>query len=175
MLTDADLFAAGAKRVERIGNAVLVLGDCREIAPKLPGPAALISDPPYGMAWNTNSLRFSGGEQGVKRGKDWGANIVGDAEPFDPEPWLALDVPTVLWGYHHFAARLPLGSVLIWLKRNDEAFGSFLSDGELAFCAGGYGVYAFRQAGGPSMRAAEGGGAGCPPHAEAGGPHALVR
>lgn len=55
--SDADLIAAGAKRVERIGDAVLVLGDCREIAPRLPRPDAIVSDPPYGMAHNTDSRR----------------------------------------------------------------------------------------------------------------------
>ena len=36
-------------RVERIGLATLYLGDCREIAPTLKRPAAVISDPPYGI------------------------------------------------------------------------------------------------------------------------------
>jgi DNA modification methylase len=59
-------------RVETFGLATLYLGDCREIAPTLERPAAVISDPPYGMAWNTDTTRFSGGAQVVKRGKDWG-------------------------------------------------------------------------------------------------------
>jgi DNA modification methylase len=59
-------------RVEKIGLATLYLGDCREIAPGLERPAAVISDPPYGMAWNTDTTRFSGGAQSVKRGKNWG-------------------------------------------------------------------------------------------------------
>lgn len=36
-------------RVEKIGLATLYLGDCREIAPTLDRPAAVITDPPYGM------------------------------------------------------------------------------------------------------------------------------
>jgi site-specific DNA-methyltransferase (adenine-specific)/modification methylase len=36
-------------RVEKIGLATLYLGDCREIAPGLDRPAAVISDPPYGL------------------------------------------------------------------------------------------------------------------------------
>jgi site-specific DNA-methyltransferase (adenine-specific) len=81
---------------------------------------------------------------------------VGDREPFDPSPWVALAKSVVLWGWNHYAARLPVGTTLIWLKRNDDAFGSFLSDAELAWVAGGHGVYAFRDARGPSGRAAEG-------------------
>ena len=36
-------------RVEKIGNATLYLGDCREILPGLERPAAVITDPPYGL------------------------------------------------------------------------------------------------------------------------------
>jgi site-specific DNA-methyltransferase (adenine-specific) len=50
MISDADLIAAGARRVERIGDAVLILGDCREIAPKLTRPDAIVSDPPYSVS-----------------------------------------------------------------------------------------------------------------------------
>ena len=34
-------------RIERIGNATLYLGDCREILPTLPKVDAVITDPPY--------------------------------------------------------------------------------------------------------------------------------
>ena len=36
------------KRIERIGNAVLLLGDCLEILPTLPKVDAVITSPPYG-------------------------------------------------------------------------------------------------------------------------------
>lgn len=36
-------------RVERIGNATLMLGDCREILPVLPDFDACVTDPPYGI------------------------------------------------------------------------------------------------------------------------------
>ena len=36
-------------RVETIGLATLYLGDCREIAPTLARPAAVISDPQFGQ------------------------------------------------------------------------------------------------------------------------------
>ena len=41
-------------RIETIGNAVLYLGDCREILPTLPKVDAVITDPPYGMAFQSN-------------------------------------------------------------------------------------------------------------------------
>ena len=36
-----------------IGNAELWHGDCREVLPHVQADA-VVSDPPYGMAWNTN-------------------------------------------------------------------------------------------------------------------------
>jgi len=41
-------------RVERIGDAVLYLGDCREILPTLSGIDAVVTDPPYGMEFRSN-------------------------------------------------------------------------------------------------------------------------
>jgi DNA modification methylase len=41
-------------RVEQIGRATLYLGDAREIVPTLGGIDCIISDPPYGMAFQSN-------------------------------------------------------------------------------------------------------------------------
>ncbi len=122
-----------------IGRATLYCGDCLGVLPVLGEVDAVISDPPYGMAWNTDSGRFSGGKGGNRgRGKEWAA-VAGDDRPFDPSP---LAFPrVVLFGANHFARRLPAGSTLIWLKRYPQAFGSFLSDGEIAWMKGGCGVY----------------------------------
>jgi DNA modification methylase len=114
-------------------------GDCREMTV---AAEAVVSDPPYGMGWDTDTTRFSGGEQGHKRGRV-APRIVGDDEPFDPTPWLAYD-RVVLFGANHYANRLPLGTTLVWVKRNDGAFGTFLSDAEIAWMKGGHGVYCYR-------------------------------
>lgn len=37
-----------------IGNARLILGDCREVLPTLPKVDAVITDPPYGMGFQSN-------------------------------------------------------------------------------------------------------------------------
>ncbi len=50
----------------------------------------------------------------------------------------------MLWGSNHYAQRLPVGTTLVWLKRNDAGFGSFLSDAELGWMNTGHGVYARR-------------------------------
>ena len=37
------------KRIERIGDATLYLGDCLEILPTLDNVDAVVTDPPYGI------------------------------------------------------------------------------------------------------------------------------
>lgn len=125
----------------------VLAADCLDMLPTLPADASIIADPPYGMKANTDSTRFSGGDRLsiARRGQgraDWGA-IAGDHAPFDPSPWL--DFPrVVLFGANHYAARLPVGTTLVWIKRLDAAFGTFLSDAEIAWCKGGHGVYCYR-------------------------------
>lgn len=131
----------------QIGLATLYLGDCREILPGLDRVDAVVTDPPYGMKWNTDSSRFSGGEpsSAFKRGRgrsDWG-EIAEDDKPFDPSPWLAFP-KVIMWGSNHYATRLPVGTTLVWIKRSDSGFGSFLSDAEIAWMKGGHGVYCRR-------------------------------
>ena len=137
----------------------LYRGDCLDILPTLTGIDAVITDPPYGMNWNTNTLRFSGGQSPLivrKRGdgKDWGGRVIQDDKPFDPAPWL--DFPhVVLFGMNHFAARLPVGTTLVWVKKSERLYGKFLSDAELAWTKGGHGVYVYTKQFPPPVRAVE--------------------
>lgn len=132
------------------GQVELYCADCRDILPTLGKVDAVISDPPYGIALDTNNLRFSGGkgESARKRGKRMGpaggAPIAGDDAPFDPSFLLGYGKEQIIWGWHCFPDRLPRGSCLIWIKRLDAAFGSFLSDAETAWHSRGHGVYCFR-------------------------------
>jgi hypothetical protein len=110
------------------------------------------------MDWDTDSTRFSGGLSGDVRyrgqGKaDW-EEIAGDASPFDPAPWLEYP-KVILWGANHYAQRLPVGTSLVWIKRADQNFGTFLSDCEIGWQKGGYGSYCYRQQFAPPSRAAE--------------------
>jgi DNA modification methylase len=122
-------------------------GDCHAIAPDLVGVDAVITDPPYGMDWDTNSKRYSAGngKQPRGQGKAWDKRIAGDDCEFDPTPWLSYP-KVVLFGANHFGARLPVGTLLVWIKRYDHAFGSFLSDAEVAWMKGGHGIYCKRDA-----------------------------
>lgn len=130
-------------RVEQIGRATLYLGDCRDILPTLGGVDAIVSDPPYGMAANTDYTRFSAGSEKSRRKRGAGGKkhppVLGDDSPFDPRHLLAPD-QVILWGFNHFSDKLPQGGGLVWLKRNPEAFGSFLSDAELGWEKGKTGV-----------------------------------
>ena len=151
-----------SRRVERLAEGVtLILGDCREIAKEIGGEMALVSDVPYGMNWDTDSRRFSGGNN--KRGE--GRNhrrVAGDDAPFDPRPWL--DYPyVVLWGANHYAADLPIGRTLVWIKKPTHLFGTFLSDAEIGWAKGGHGVFAHYASFPPPVRAAEAGGDPCFP------------
>ena len=127
-----------------IGNATLYLGDCREILPTLPKVDAVITDPPYGMKWDGKvSVGKNGNGAAGSRAKHYGVAIVGDDVTFDPQPFLNFEHVT-LFGSNHFSASLPKGTTLVWIKRLDGAFGSFLSDAEVAWEKGGHGVYCFR-------------------------------
>jgi DNA modification methylase len=137
-------------RVETIGDCTLYLGDCRDILPTLGPVDAVVTNPPYGIALNTDNSRFSGGNTAsvAKRGNNvgpaGGRAIANDAEPFDPAFLLSLPGDKIIWGWNNYPDRLPRGACLVWLKRNDDAFGSFLSDAELAWMSKGHGVYCRR-------------------------------
>lgn len=122
-------------------------GDCREILPHLGKFDLLLTDPPYGINLNTDSSRFSGGTQGnvSKRGNGPGTGagwkIPEDDGDFDPRFILDFAKEKIIWGWNNYAHLLPRGSCLVWIKRNEEAYGSFLSDAEVAWMSKGHGVY----------------------------------
>lgn len=128
-------------------SAEIIHGDCLDVlaSGRLSGVAAVVSDPPYGMSWDTNTTRFTGGRHPAVRkpGRNDRKRVAGDEAPFDPTPWLGFD-RIVLFGANHFASSLPRGTTLVWIKKNDAAFGKFLSDAEVAWQKGGHGVYCFR-------------------------------
>ena len=101
-------------------------GDCREILPHLPKVDLVLTDPPYGIGY-----RHGGRRGGRLMGFD-GQGIIGDAEPFDPAPFLGSEA-TVLWGANHYANRLPPSpGWLVWDKR-DSSTPNDQSDCELAW------------------------------------------
>jgi site-specific DNA-methyltransferase (adenine-specific)/modification methylase len=116
-------------RTEVIGAATLYLGDCRDVLPTLGKVDAVVTDPPYGIAF----VKGSGGlgKHSVRKI----APIHGDAAPFDPAPLLTFP-EVITWGANHYAQRLPHGRWLAWDKlAGTPEFDSF-SDVEFAWRKG---------------------------------------
>ena len=126
-----------------IGNATLYCGDCLEILPTLGKVDAVVTDPPYGMKWNGKVTRGKNGTGKAGKTRHYGATIANDDKPFDPSPFLVFP-QCILFGANHFPQHLRKGTNLVWVKRTDEGFGSFLSDAEVAWFSDGHGVYCFR-------------------------------
>ena len=98
-----------------------------------PPRIALITDPPYGIAFSHGA-----GGDGIGGGKYVsrfnGVPIIGDDRPFDPTPFLQLGYPSILWGANHYADRLPSSPYwLIWDKRCGLTENDF-ADCEMAWC-----------------------------------------
>jgi site-specific DNA-methyltransferase (adenine-specific) len=120
----------------------LILGDCLEVLKTLPAGSvdAVITDPPYGIDWKFTGQGSGRAAQGGKRSITKGQTIRNDRTEFDPSPFLDFD-RVVIWGFHNFMDRLYPGTVLVWLKKYPDAYGTFLSDADLAWMKGGRGVY----------------------------------
>lgn len=113
----------------------LILGDCHQHLDAFADCDAIISDPPWGCRNDCDYTRFT---KGRAKSRNFHEGIIGDDQPFDPSPWLDHE-HVALFGFNHFAARLPVGTVCVWIKKRQ--FGKFLSDAELIWLKGGHGVY----------------------------------
>jgi DNA modification methylase len=102
-----------------IGNATLYRADCLEVLPTLGKVDAVITDPPYGIAHPCNFAERGRGN--LAACNDY-PDVHMDDRPFDPSPFLALNVPTAMWGGNYFADKLPpCSGWLVWDKeRPDE-------------------------------------------------------
>ncbi len=125
-----------AFREVTIGPCRLICADCFDVLPTLSGVNAVITDPPYGVDWNTDYTRFTTGFDVPRQSHK---KIENDDKPFDPSPFLSFKT-VVMFGANCFSDKLPQGSWLVWDKRfaNGQAF---LADGEAAWLNKGHGVY----------------------------------
>jgi site-specific DNA-methyltransferase (adenine-specific) len=95
-------------RVEKIGLATLYLGDCREIAPTLERPAAVISDPPFGIGFAAQPTK-------------WQRRAGKAPEAWDDQPGAAIETIRemaeiqAIWGGNYFSLPASRGW-LSWFK-----------------------------------------------------------
>jgi site-specific DNA-methyltransferase (adenine-specific)/modification methylase len=139
-MVEKSLGDAGARvmRKEVIGLATLYLGDCREIALGLDRPAAVITDPPYGIGYvPRDTSKEKRGGNGTSYGR---VGLVEDDAAGDIS--FVLDFPfSIVWGGNYFAHQLPpVASWLIWDKKggNPKFHGTLtFADCEMAWCSDG--------------------------------------
>lgn len=115
-------------RVEVIGDARLILGDCRDVLPTLPVADAMVSDPPYGLgeAAGKNASRTN-----MAVAKDYGDDEW-DNEPLAPETIALMRNAgrwNIIFGGNYY--ELPATSCwLVWDKLNGD---NDFADCELAW------------------------------------------
>jgi DNA modification methylase len=84
-------------------------GDCREVLPELLKVDLILTDPPYGIAYDGSHSKYL---NGIDRGPcEW------DKEPFDPAFMIGRAKGHVIWGGNCFSSRLPDSPAwLAWVK-----------------------------------------------------------
>lgn len=118
---------------EVIGKATLYLGDCRELLAQIQADA-VISDPPYGIAFKHGGNDRGGIGKGKYATAFAGDAVTGDDAPFDPAPLLTLAPVVLLWGANHYADKLPpKASWLVWDKRASSGHTNDFADCEMAW------------------------------------------
>jgi len=127
------------------GEHRIICGDCTDaevVERVMQGEQieGIISDPPYGIDWDTDYTRFST-EYGTKRVCH--SPIVNDDKEFDPLPWLEYP-KVVLWGANWYCHHIPIGTWLVWDKRHPNGT-AWLSDAELGWMKGKRGVYLYAE------------------------------
>jgi len=119
-------------RVERIGEATLYLGDCREILPTLGKVDAVITDPPYGIGRDKG---MGGGGRGLA-GKRISTTYDGAWDMERPsratfDLVLGAADRHIIWGGNYFSDYLPVSAKWLWWDKL-QTMPSY-SDGEMAW------------------------------------------
>lgn len=99
-------------RVEQIGNATLMLGDCRDILPTLGKVDAVVTDPPYGIGIAANPVRQA------HQPMDWDNEV---AEASLIRAVVDASGDAILWGGNYFSLP-PAQCLLIWDKLQPHDF-----------------------------------------------------
>ena len=114
-------------------------GDCNNIMKDLPKPKLVLTDPPYGINWNTNYSRFTNGMLSYARKDE--PKITGDINTNVDS--IFGDWELIWWGAYLMPWKIKkVGSWLIWDKRFSNGT-AMLSDAELAYWSSGSGAYIY--------------------------------
>lgn len=114
-------------RIERIGDATLYLGDCREIIPTL-SDVAVVTDPPYGIAevWKGgNGYGWAKARKDGEARNDWDQAT----PPQAVIRWMKSQRQSIIWGGNYF--NLPPSRC--WLVWNKPERNFTLAEAELAW------------------------------------------
>jgi len=104
-----------AKRVEVIGDCVMILGDCLTVMPQIGKVDAVVTDPPYGIG-RDGQKKTTGGNGGRKAYdfKGW------DQQRPDERIFsrmIMISDTQIIWGGNYFADMLPAsGKWFVWDK-----------------------------------------------------------
>lgn len=121
------------------GGITIYHADCRQVIPFLQKCDLLLTDPPYGIEWNTNYSRFTNSMQSKPR-VDHEA-IANDEDDQMMELALSFEGQKIVWGAHLSPWLVKeRGSWLVWDKRFENGV-AMLADAELAYWSKGTGVY----------------------------------
>lgn len=105
-------------REEIIGDARLILGDCRDVLPTLPKVDAVVTDPPYGLG-----EKWKGGAGGKK--SSWripqSEAMQWDMSAPDFIPQIVDGVDAIVWGGNYFNLP-PSRGWLVWDKKQRGAW-----------------------------------------------------
>jgi DNA modification methylase len=120
-------------RIERIGDAILYLGDCYTILPSLPPVDALVTDPPYGISWDRTAEKDSGRKPGKALAHKSHYEATGWDDSAAPDELIDLAISkarhAVIFGGNYY--RLPPSSC--WLVWDKETGTNEFADCELAW------------------------------------------
>jgi len=94
--------------IETIGDAVLYLGDCREILPTLGKVDAVVTDPPFGVG---NFVQQTGNKRGER--VSWNESAP-SAEFF--ANLRAISRHRIIWGANFFNCFEEAGGAIVWVK-----------------------------------------------------------
>lgn len=134
----------GAQRIERIGRATLILGDCRDVLPHLPRVDAVVTDPPYVLSDSGPGASHFGMSLNKFDGEDYKAIVSGFevaavfgaleavCQPFNLFCFCSNRQISEIMAYHEGKGRAT--TLLVWHKVNAAPFANGVWRGDIEYC-----------------------------------------